>query len=134
MLAGVVKVLCSVRSALTTTAGISVAANNEPDWITASITALMGKNLNKRTPNDLEATRKAHTTDHTSLMLSTQSPTATWFIRTLHEDGHATCGSNTTGAGLRTDGLTAYLRPSHDRSQWRFRDTFQLPLRGQFWT
>ena len=69
MLAGVVNVLCSVRAALTTTAGISVAANTDTGSAAASASTLMENSLFKETPNRLGATRKERRTDFVSTVL-----------------------------------------------------------------
>jgi hypothetical protein len=71
MLAGVVKVLCSVRAALTTTAGISVAANTDFGNTAASMITLMENTLFKETSNNLEATRNDRNTEINPVTLCT---------------------------------------------------------------
>jgi hypothetical protein len=94
MLAGVVRVLCSVRAALTITAGISVAAVTRPGTTEADISTPNENSLFK-SPPILEATRKERITGNPGdvLYLSRPPQPGYWSL--------------TTRAGLRTDGNIA---------------------------
>jgi hypothetical protein len=136
MLAGVVSVLCSVRAALTTTAGISFAIGSTSACTgKAKLTDMTitpnGKNLFKRSSNEIW--RQQGKRDLQNRMRHTMPPAATYVLLTAGRSPGLWCAPVLTPINSPIKNVDTRTIPfPRTSSQW-LNNSHQSPLRGQRW-